>query len=261
MTNGAERAVADGPKSEIRIVADEAALHDAAAHAVAAALVGAAADGARPSVALSGGTTPRGVYAALAAGARDRMPVPWERVEVFWSDERHVPPTHPDSNYRMARESLLSRVPIADAHVHRIRGEDPDPIATAARYGAEVRSVIGTTDGVPRFDLVLLGLGADGHTASLFPGSSALAPDAPLVAAPWVEALQARRFTMTLPLLNAARVVMFLVAGAAKSQAVRDVLQPGPSTSWLPARSVRPAGRLLWLVDRAAAAQLAPPLP
>lgn len=244
---------------ELRIVADEPALHAAAADEVACALVEAAAAHGRASLVLSGGTTPRGVYAALAAGALDRVTVPWDRLHVFWGDERHVPPDHPDSNYRMAREALLSRVPIADAHVHRIAGEDPDPSAAAARYADEVRAAIGGTDGVPRFDVVLLGLGADGHIGSLFPGSPALAPDAPLVAANWVEALRSHRITMTLPLLNAAGLVIFLVAGAGKAEAVRAVLQPGPSTPWLPARFVRPtSGQLLWLVDRAAAALLQP---
>jgi 6-phosphogluconolactonase len=210
---------------------------------------------------LSGGTTPRGVYTALAAGALNRVTFPWDRLYVFWGDERHVPPDHPDSNYRMAREALLSRVPIADGHVHRIAGEDPDPSAAAARYADEVRAAFESTDGVPRFDVVLLGLGADGHTASLFPGSSALLPDAPLVAATWVEALQSHRITMTLPLLNASHLVIFLVTGAGKAEAVRDVLQPGPESPWQPACSVQPvAGRSVWLVDRAAASLLQPPL-
>lgn len=161
----------------------------------------------------------------------------------------------------MAHEALLSHVPIADAHVHRIAGEAPDPHVAAARYADEVRAAVGSTEGVPRFDVVLLGLGADGHTASLFPGSPALASYVPLVAAPWVEAPRAHRITMTLPLLNAAHVVIVLVAGAGKAAAVRDVLQPGPSTPWLPARYVRPtSGRLLWLVDRAATALLRAPL-
>jgi 6-phosphogluconolactonase len=243
---------------ELRIVADEPALHAAAAHEVASLVEAAAARG-RASLVLSGGTTPKGVYTTLAAGAPDRVTVPWNRVHVFWGDERHVPPDHPDSNYRMAREALLSRVPIAEVHVHRIAGEDPDLSAAAARYADEVRAAVGSTDGVPRFDVVLLGLGADGHTASLFPGAPALCQDVPLVVATWVEALRSHRITMTLPLLNAAGLVIFLVAGAGKAEAVRDVLQPGPSTPWLPARDIQPmSGRLLWLVDRAAAALLPP---
>ena len=215
----------------------------------------------RASLVLSGGSTPHGVYAALAAAPAGGSAVPWDRVHVFWGDERHVPPDHPDSNFRMAHETLLSRVPVPTDHVHRIAGEDPDPKAAAARYTNAVRTTLGPAHGVPRFDVVLLGLGADGHTASLFPGSSALAPNSPLVTATWVESLAAHRITMTLPLLNAAHVVIGLVAGAAKAPAVRDVLQPGPSTPWLPARHVQPLdGRLLWLVDRAAASLLEEPL-
>jgi 6-phosphogluconolactonase len=245
---------------EIRLMADEAALHHEAARVIAEAIVDAVAARGIASLVLSGGATPKGVYEVLADSS-DTAGVPWDRVHVFWGDERHVPPDHSDSNFGMAQAALLSRVPISPDQIHRIAGEDPDPEAAAARYLHELRAVIGPSDSVPRFDVVLLGLGADGHTASLFPGSSALAPDAPLVTAAWVETVAAHRLTMTLPLLNAARLLLVLVAGAAKAPAVRDVLQPGPTTPRLPARGLQPdAGRLVWLVDRAAAALLEEPV-
>jgi 6-phosphogluconolactonase len=245
---------------EIRLVADEPALRDRAARVIAEAIADAVAARGSASLVLSGGTTPKRVYEALAdrAVAAD---MPWDRVHVFWGDERHVPPDHPDSNFGMAQAALLARVPIPAGQIHRIDGEDPDPQAAAARYLQEVRAAVGPSGGVPRFDVVLLGLGADGHTASLFPGSPALAPDAPLVTAAWVESMAAHRITMTLPLLNAAHLLLVLVAGAAKAPAVRDVLQPRPATPRLPARGLHPeGGRLVWLIDRAAAALLEDPL-
>jgi 6-phosphogluconolactonase len=246
---------------EVRVVADEAALHAAAAAEIAMALAAAVDARGTASLVLSGGSTPRGVYAALVQGATLPAPIPWSKTHVFWGDERHVPPDHPDSNFRMAHEALLAHVPVRHDFVHRIAAELADPAAAAARYARQVRDVVDPAGGTPRFDVVLLGLGADGHVASLFPDSAALAPDAPLVAAPFVEAMRAYRLTMTLPLLNAARVVIGLVSGAGKAAAVRDVLQPRPETPVLPGRLVHPdQGRLLWLLDRAAAALLRDPV-
>lgn len=246
---------------EVRIVDDAAALSAAAAAEIAMALAAAVAARGQATLVLSGGSTPRGVYAALASGDGLPAPVPWSRVHVFWGDERHVPPEHADSNFRMAHEALLAHVAIPPAQVHRIAAELADPAQAATLYAQDIRAVVGSVDGaLPRFDVVLLGLGADGHIASLFPGSPALASAAPLVAAPYVEAMTAHRITMSLPLLNAARVVIGLVSGAAKAAAVRHVLAPGPASPTLPGALVQPAhGRLLWLVDRAAAGALAPP--
>jgi 6-phosphogluconolactonase len=192
-------------------------------------------------VALSGGSTPRPLYALLATkGFAAR--IDWPRVEVFWGDERAVPPDHPASNYRMACEALLDQVPLLSANVHRIRGELP-PHQAAAAYQMELEAVLGN-DG--RFDLILLGLGADGHTASLFPGTPALEErDRPVVAV-YVEQLQAWRITLTLPVINAARQVLFLVSGAEKAAALARVRAGEP----LPAALVQPSrGRLAWLVD------------
>lgn len=245
---------------EVRIVADEAALHAAAAAEIATALASAARARGHASLVLSGGSTPRGVYAALANGDGLPTPVPWRQVHVFWGDERHVPPDHPDSNYRMAHEALLRHVDVRGDHVHRIAAELADATAVAADYAREIRAV-GEADAFPRFDVVLLGLGADGHVASLFPGSTALAARTTLVEATFVAAQNAYRITMTLPLLNAAHAVIGIVAGAGKAAAVRDVLQPRSETPVLPGRLVQPDhGRLLWLLDRAAASELGEPV-
>ncbi len=209
------------------------------------------------SVALSGGSTPRALFEVLASDDyRDR--VEWGRALVFWSDERCVPPDHPDSNYRLAREALLSKVAIAPGNVHRLRGEI-DPGQAALEYEQIVRREVAapTTGGVPTFDLILLGMGPDGHTASLFPGTEALREDMRLVAANFVPRLNAHRLTFTPPLINAAARVMFIVAGSDKAETLRAVLEGEYQPDALPAQIVRPAnGQVTWLVDRAAASQL-----
>lgn len=209
------------------------------------------------SVALAGGSTPRGLYSLLATDEERRDAMPWDRIEFFWGDERHVPPDHPDSNYRMAREAMLSRVLVMPERVHRVQSEQPDAAVAASLYEAEVRRAFAADRGVPAFDLILLGLGPDGHTASLFPGTEALSEQRRLFAANFVQKFGAHRITATFPLLNAARDVVFVVAGAEKAAAVRDVLQPQPDTPVLPARLVRPGrGTLRWILDRDAASLL-----
>jgi len=221
-------------------------------------------------VALSGGSTPRLMYRRLAA-APFRGSVPWPDVEFFWSDERAVPPDHPDSNFGMARAELLGAV-AAPAQLHRMEAEREDRDAAAHAYGHEVRDVLGLAPGgaPPRFDLILLGLGPDGHTASLFPGSPALEErERWVVAAPGPRP-DSPRMTMTLPLLNRARRIVFLVAGKEKAAVLRDVLR-GAATNRsagtsrpddYPAARIAPdEGRLLWLVDEAAATELDPPAP
>ena len=209
------------------------------------------------TVALAGGSTPRGLYTRLADDAALRTSIPWTATDFFWSDERNVPPGHAQSNYRMAHEALLAKVGVPPARVHRIRGEQ-DAHAAAAAYEQEVRSFFEVPEGIPRFDLMLLGLGADGHTASLFPDSAALTEDTRLVSPNWVATLDAYRLTMTLPLINAARRVVFLVTGSDKADAVRRVLEPDAGSPTLPAQLVRPVdGQLIWLLDRDAASLLA----
>lgn len=222
-------------------------------------------------MALSGGTTPRGLYNLLAdPGAPYRAAVPWDRTQVFFGDERQVPPDHPESNYRMANEALLQRVPIPEEHVHRIRGENPDPDRAAEEYEEIQRDAFDCgPDGVPRFDLALLGLGPDGHVASLFPGSAALKETHRLAVAVTPAAPARARVTLTFPVFNAAACVLFLVSGPQKADALKRVLRgaaalgsgggfvaPGaaPGAPPLPAALVRPGqGDLLWLVDRDAA--------
>jgi 6-phosphogluconolactonase len=204
------------------------------------------------TLALAGGSTPRRLYALLAdGGAPFRGRIPWDRTHVFFGDERPVPADHPDSNYRMAREALLDHVAVAS--VHRIRGEDP---AAADAYEAELRRFFGIPPGgePPRLDLVLLGLGPDGHTASLFPGTPALDEAVRWVVSPFVARIGSRRTTLTLVVLNRARRVLFLVSGAGKAAAVARVLTPAPGAEPSPAARVRPDGGAVWIVDDAAAA-------
>ena len=250
---------------EVRIVAGPAELTRAAAEEVTAALAGLPAP---PSILLSGGSTPRALYQLVAdAAAPHRARIPWHAVRFFWGDERQVPPDHPDSNYRMAREAMLDHVPAAAAHVHRIAGEEPDAARAAELYE---RDLIGSfhlaadRDGArpeeldwPRFNIALLGLGEEGHTASLFPGSPVLDERRHLVAAPWVAAKQSYRITVTPPVLNHAARVIFLVSGAAKANALAAILEGESQPSLYPAQAIAPqGGRLLWLVDRAAASRL-----
>jgi 6-phosphogluconolactonase len=212
-------------------------------------------------VALSGGNTPRGLYARLAKDPHWRSTVPWSQIHFFWGDERHTPPDHPDSNYRMVRETLLDQVPVPADHVHRVHAEMPDAAAAADDYERTIRRVFRLTDGQrPRFDLVLLGLGPDSHTASLFPGSAALSEQTRLVVSIWVEKFRAERITMTLPVFNNAARVVFLVSGADKAPALRAVLDGPDEPDRFPAQAIRPeSGSLLFLTDRAAAGPVASP--
>jgi 6-phosphogluconolactonase len=195
------------------------------------------------TVALSGGSTPTAMFRVLADQFQDR--VPWSRIHFFWSDERHVPPDHPDSNYRMADETLLSHVPVPPENIHRIHSENPNAAEAASEYEQTLRDV--TKQTLPRLDLIFLGLGTDGHTASIFPGSEVLQETERLVAAPWVEKLKTYRITMTLPLINNAASVVFLVSGADKAEIVKEVLEGGNK---YPAQAVKPTqGELVWMVN------------
>jgi len=231
---------------EVKIVPDNAALARVAAQEFQRLALAAIQERGRFSVALSGGNTPRAVYSLLAG---EHKQLPWDRIHVFFGDERHVPPDHPDSNFRMARESLLSKVAIPDANVHRIRAE-LEAEAAAKDYDGQLAEFFHLNDhDWPRFHLVFLGLGDDGHTASLFPGSSALTDVSNRVAANWVEKLQTFRITLTFPVLNRAADVIFLVSGESKAQILSAVLKPGERK--YPAQGVQPEnGRLLWLADQ-----------
>ena len=207
-------------------------------------------------VALSGGTTPNAMYERLATDYREI--VPWHAIHFFWGDERHVPPSDAESNFGSACNAMLAKVPAPAAHVHRIHAELSDAAAAAADYEETLRREFALdAAALPAFDLVLLGLGADGHTASLFPGNNALRQTDRLVLAPWVPQVQGFRVTLALPVLNHASLVVFLVSGAGKAAPLHAVLDGPFQPDRLPAQSVRPRdGRVVWLVDAAAAAHL-----
>lgn len=220
-------------------------------------------------VALAGGTTPRGVYARLADDRALRSQIAWEQVRFFWGDERHVPPDHPDSNFRMAHDAMLGRLPVDPSHMWRIKGEYHDASQAAEEYEHDLQRVFGLgrpgaavrsdgppelADQLPRFDLVLLGMGAEGHTASLFPGTAALHEPHRLVVANWVDKLDTARITLTPRVLNNAAEVLFLVHGADKAEALSAVLDGPYEPDRLPAQLIHPRdGRVRWLVDPTAA--------
>jgi 6-phosphogluconolactonase len=187
---------------------------------------------------------------------RDRLP--WRHLHFFWGDERHLPPDDPQSNYRMAYETLLSLTPVPSQNIHRVPAEEPDAALAAKKYEQELQAFFGLGAGqLPRFDCILLGMGTDGHTASLFPGTEALHETTRLVVANWVEKFNACRITLTVPVLNHADLVVFLVSGAEKAEALKEVLQGDYRPDRFPAQLVRPDnGNLLWIVDKAAARYL-----
>ena len=210
------------------------------------------------AVALSGGSTPKKMFAILANDAALSKQMPWESVHFFWGDERHVPPDHADSNYRMTNEAMLSRVPVPSENIHRIRAENPDAGKAAEDYEQELRGFFKLeTEQLPAFDCVFLGMGPDGHTASLFPGTKALHERQRLVVSNWVDKFQSYRITMTAPVLNNADIVIFLVSGEEKAGPLQVVLEGKKQTDRFPSQLIEPThGKLLWLVDRAAARKL-----
>ena len=206
----------------------------------------------RFTVALSGGHTPKSLYELLATQAD----TPWDKIHFFFSDERHVPPDSPDSNFRMANESLFAKAPIPKENIHRVPAEIPDADTAAQSYEQTLRQFfqIEEDEDLPRFDLILLGLGPDGHTASLFPGTAALHEDDRLMAANWVEKFKTWRLTFTYPVINNAAAVLFMATGEEKQEALLQILQGKPDRENYPAQGIHPTnGSLLWLVDQAAA--------
>ena len=211
----------------------------------------------RFTVALAGGSTPKALYSLLAANYADFA---WSRVFLFFGDERHVLPSDSESNYRMVKESLLAKIAIPAENVFRVPAENSDASAAAAEYEVEVRRFFGLWSDqpkeFPRFDLILLGMGPDGHTASLFPDSSALDEQSRLVVANWVAKFNTHRITFTFPVLNRAAEIIFLASGPDKADMLHQVLE-GKNTPLLPSQRVQPSdGKLLWMLDEAAAAKL-----
>jgi 6-phosphogluconolactonase len=240
----------------IRVLPDPPALAEAAARHVVECAQTAIRDRGRFAIALSGGSTPRDLHLRLA-GRPLVDQIDWARVHVFFGDERCVPPDDERSNFRMADETLLSKVPIPRAQVHRMRGELP-PEEAAADYERQLREFSG--DEPPRIDLILLGMGDNGHTASLFPGLSAVHAQQRWVVAEYVAEVSMWRVTLTPVVLNLAREDLFLVAGAAKARMLRQVLEGPYTPDRLPAQVVRPTlGDVIWMVDAAAAAELSVP--
>ena len=208
----------------------------------------------RFTIALSGGSTPRPIYDRLAAAVTAER-IDWSKVQIFFGDERCVPPDDSRSNYRMAREVLLDRVPLLADNIHRIRGEI-DPAQAALIYEQELHSLFRTST-FPAFDLICLGMGDNGHTASLFPGTAALREKERWVVPQYVEVMTTWRVTFTAPLINAARDIAFLVEGAGKAEMLWRVLEGPYQPDVLPAQLIQPVrGQLHWLVDAAAAARV-----
>ena len=206
------------------------------------------------SVGLAGGSTPKRAYELLASEAY-REQLNWSKVHIFFGDERCVPPDHSESNYRMANEALISRVSIPPPNVHRINGLG-DAVANASLYEDELRTFFNAASW-PRFDLVLLGMGDDGHTASLFPGTKALVEPRAWVVANWVEKFGTFRITLTAPAINHAANIAFLVTGATKAERLLEVLRGALDPEKLPSQLIQPLdGSLFWLVDKAAAGRL-----
>ena len=237
---------------DIRVFPDTLSLARAAAAIVAAAAAEAIAAAGRCSLALSGGTTPRLLFHCLGSEYRDT--ISWQRVHLFWADERVVPPDHEQSNFGMVNAELLRKIAIPPGNIHRIRGELL-PQAAATAYEMDLESYFGKAV-LPRFDLILLGVGEDGHTASLFPGSDALAEKQRLTVPALSPVAPHWRITLTLPVLNNAARIVFLVSGPAKAGIISAILGAGADNPY-PAGLVNPArGSLAWLLDKEAAAGL-----
>jgi 6-phosphogluconolactonase len=243
-------------RGELVVLPDGAAVAEEAARRFVALAQAAIKDDGRFSVALSGGSTPRALYQRLAQPPH-RDQVDWEHIHVYWGDERYVPPDDPESCFRMAREALLAHVPIHAANIYPVPTVGGTPEGTARAYAETLVATFGAE--LPHFDLILLGMGPDGHTASLFPGHPEIvAPsDALVVAVHDSPKPPPARISFTFKLINAAANLLFLVTGADKSATLRDVLRGPHDPARLPAQAVRPAqGALVWLVDAAAAKEL-----
>ena len=243
---------------KLQIVSDASALARVAAEVFIGAARPAVEKNGRFTVALSGGSTPKALYTFLATDRELNARVPWQQSYFFFGDERQVPPDNPDSNFRMANEAMLSKVSIPASHVFRMKGEYQETDRAAVEYEQELRDFFHVAVGeFPRFDLVMLGMGPDGHMASLFPGTKALDEEQRLVTSNWVGKFYTHRITMTAPVLNSAACVMFMVNGKDKALPLKAVLEGPHEPAQLPSQLIRPVnGTLLWLVDESAAGLL-----
>jgi 6-phosphogluconolactonase len=243
---------------DVRILTNQEAIAKRAAQEFVQAATSAVSEKGSFSVALSGGSTPKALYSLLANDAALRAQIPWDKMSVYFGDERSVGPDHPDSNFRMATETMLSRVPLQADQFFRIKGEYKDTERAALEYEQALRTGFKIAERqFPRFDLVLLGMGNEGHTASLFPGTKALHETKRLVVRNWVGKLYTERITLTAPVINNAARVIFMITGADKELALKGVLEGPYEPDQLPAQMIQPAnGKLLWLVDTIAGGML-----
>lgn len=243
---------------DVRILADLPAIARRAAQEFVQSATAAVSEHGTFRVALTGGSTPKPLYELLANDGALRSQLPWDKMIVFFGDERNVGPDHADSNFRMVKEALLSKVPFKPEQVLRMKGEYSDTEKAAKEYEQAIRASFKIADGqFPRFDLVLLGMGNEGHTASLFPGTKALHETKRIVVRNWVGKLYTERITLTAPAINNAAQIIFMIAGADKALALKGVLEGPHEPDQLPAQMIQPtAGSLLWLLDTAAGGRL-----
>jgi 6-phosphogluconolactonase len=244
---------------EICILADGAAIARRAAQEFVRLAATAVKERGVFNVALSGGSTPKVLNGLLAGDPAFRTGVPWDKLQLYFGDERNAGPDDPDSNYRMARETMFSKAPLKPEQIYRIKGEYQDTEKAAREYEQTIRANFNLKDGqFPRFDLVFLGMGGEGHTASLFPGTKALHAGSRLVMRNWVGKLYTERITLTAPTINNAANIIFMITGAEKALALKAILEGPQEPEQLPAQIVQPDhGRVLWLIDTAAGAKLA----
>lgn len=243
---------------EIMVLEDAAALSFKAAEILVRCISETLSREEQFSIALSGGSTPKTLFSLLVEDDSFRNDIPWEKIHFFWGDERHVPPQDEQSNYRMANETMLAKAHVRTENIHRMQTEQSDAGKVAQDYEQELQNFFHlTADQLPVFDFNLLGIGPDGHTASLFPGTKALYEKKRRVVTNWVEKFQTNRFTMTAPVLNNADTIVFLVSGQEKAEILQQILEGDHQPDLLPAQLIRPThGKLIWLVDRAAASRL-----
>jgi 6-phosphogluconolactonase len=249
---------ATAQQREVYIVKDNPAIARRAAEEFVKLAQAAVQDHGPFSVALSGGSTPKLLYSLLATDPDLRAKVPWDKMQLFFGDERHVGPDDPQSNFKMASETMFSKAPLKPEQIHRMKGEYPDAEKAAQEYEQELRTHFHLKGAeLPRFDLVLAGMGDEGHTLSLFPGTKALHPAGRAVVHNWVGKLDTDRVTITAPTANNAAMILFMVAGKDKAPALKSVLEGPYEPEQLPAQLLQPTnGKLLWLVDEAAGSML-----
>ncbi len=249
---------ADKSIAEVRILPDGAAIAKRCAQKFVEIAAAAVKEKGSFSVALSGGSTPKTLYGLLVNDLALRSQVPWDKMVLFFGDERHVGPEDPQSNFRMATEVMISKSPLKPEQVIRIKGEYAEAEQAATEYEQAIRAHFKLTDGqFPRFDLVLLGMGSEGHVASLFPGTKALHQNRRIAVHNWVGKVLMDRITLTAPAINNAANIISMVTGAEKAPALTAVLERVYEPDQLPAQLIQPVnGTLLWLVDTAAGSML-----